>query len=208
MAEELRELRISRKLPSKEMVEVVRDIYPKYDKTMQSKCERGDEYGVQIRPDAMDALYARFDPEQLTKTKKKKGDGHKYTCRISCRLPDEQYLLLQKHTKADGYRTMQDWLTDQVKKYLIQKGALNMGKTIVGVVFKNSKTGEFSGKTYNYFCELEVKTGDIVNVPTPRGDSTARVVETEVSANLIDEDILPRLKTITSFAEETEAENV
>ena len=208
MAEELRELRISRKLPAKVMVEVVRDIYPKYDKTMQSKCERGNEYGIQIRPDAMDALYARFDPEQLTKTKKKKGDGHKYTCRISCRLPDEQYLLLQKHTKADGYRTMQDWLTDQVKKYLIQKGALNMDKTIVGVVFKNSKTGEFSGKTYNYFCELDVKAGDIVNVPTPRGDSVACVMETGVSESVIDKDILPRLKTITSFAEETEAANV
>ncbi|MDI9472799.1 MAG: hypothetical protein QM221_07785, partial [Bacillota bacterium] len=105
MAEELRELRISRKLPAKEMVEVVRGIYPKYDKTMQSKCERGDEYGIQIRPDAMEALYARFDPERLIKTKKKKkGDGHKYTCRISCRLPDEHYLLLQKHIRADGYQ--------------------------------------------------------------------------------------------------------
>ncbi|MDD2297804.1 MAG: hypothetical protein PHX79_08335 [Sphaerochaetaceae bacterium] len=208
MAEELRELRISRKLPAKEMVSVVRAIYPKYDKTMQSKAERGDEYGIQIRPDAMNALYARFDPERIIKVKTKKGDGHKYTCRISCRLPDEHYLLLQKHTKADGYRTMQDWLTDQVKKYLIQKGELNMEKTIVGVVFKNSKTGDFSGKTYNYFCELNVKTGDIVNVPTPRGDSVAFVAEVDVPLNSIDDDILPRLKTITTFAEETEVANV
>lgn len=204
MAEELRELRIGRKLPAKEMVEVVRGIYPKYDKTMQSKAERGDEYGIQIRRDAMDALYARFDPEQLTKPKKKKGDGHKYTCRISCRLPDEQYLLLQKHTKADGYRTMQDWLTDQVRKYLILKGALNMSKSIVGINYKNKSTGEFGGKTYNYFCELDVSVGDIVNVPTANGDSVARICEVNVPESRIDERIMPIMKTITAFAEEVE----
>ena len=43
MAEKIRELRISRKLPAKDMVAVVQELYPKYDKTMQSKCERGDE---------------------------------------------------------------------------------------------------------------------------------------------------------------------
>lgn len=121
MAEELRDLRISRKLPAKDMVEVVKDIYPKYDKTMQSKCERGDEYGIQIRHDAMDALYARFDPQRLDKLKKKKEDGHKYTCRISCRLEDAQYSLLLQFIKEEGFRTMQDWLATMVRQYLAEK---------------------------------------------------------------------------------------
>jgi len=203
MAEELRELRINRQLPAKEMVEVVRDIYPKYDKTMQSKCERGDEYGIQIRPDAMKALYARFDPAHRSKPKKK-GDGHKYTCRISCRLPDEQYFLLQKHTKADGHRTMQDWITYQVRNYLVQKGEYFMDKTIVGINYKNKHTGEFSGKTYNYFCELDAKVGDIVNVPTVNGDSVARICEVDVPRSRIDEAIIPIMKTITAFAESQE----
>jgi len=123
MAEELRELRISRKLPAKEMVEVVRGIYPKYDKTMQSKCERGDEYGVQIRRDALDALYARFDPDHLAKAKKKKGDGHRLTCRISCRLEDDEYAALKKYVQADGFGTMQDWLAHTVRKYIRRKAA-------------------------------------------------------------------------------------
>ncbi|MCF8017797.1 MAG: hypothetical protein K9L62_00230 [Vallitaleaceae bacterium] len=203
MAEKLRELRINLQLPAKEMVSVVREIYPKYDKTMQSKCERGYEYGIQIRKDAMDALYTQFDPERL-KVKKKKGDGHKYTCRISCRLPDEHYLLLQKHVKADGYQTMQDWLTDQVQKYLIQKGAFLMQKSIVGVNYKNKNTSEFGGKTYNYFCELDVKIGDIVKVPTANGDSVAMICETGVPENRIDENIIPIMKTITAFAESQE----
>lgn len=202
MAEELRELRISKNLPAKEMVEVVRGLYPKYDKTMQSKCERGDEYGIQIRPDAMNALYARYDPERLTK--KKKGDGHKYTCRISCRLSDEDYSLLQKCVKAEGYQTMQDWLTDQVRNYLIQKGAISMVRSIVGVNYKNKHTGEFGGKTYNYFCELDARVGDIVIAPTSNGDSIAKICEVNVPESRIDERILPIMKTITAFAESQE----
>ena len=200
MVEELRELRINRQLPAKEMVEVVRDIYPKYDKTLQSKCERGDEYGIQIKTRAMDALYTRFDPEKLTKKKK---DGHKYTCRISCRLPDDQYLLLQKYTQVDGYKTMQDWLTSQVKKYLTMKGAIQMAK-IVGVNFKSNKSGEYGGRTYNYFCELDARVGDIVSVPTNRGDSVAMITEVNVSEDSIAPKILPIMKTITAFAESQE----
>ena len=63
MAEELRELRLSKQKPAKDMVAVVQAIYPKYDKTVQSKCENGDAYGVSLRPDAMAALYAHFAPE-------------------------------------------------------------------------------------------------------------------------------------------------
>lgn len=120
MSEELRELRISRQLPAKEMVSVVKEIYPKYDKTMQSKCERGDEYGIRIRQDALEALYAKFDPEKLKKDKKKR-DGHRLKCRISCRLPDEVYAELQQFIKEEGFKTMQDWLTHTVEKYIQRK---------------------------------------------------------------------------------------
>ena len=42
---ELRSLRIELGLPARDMVAVVQGLYPKYDKTMQSKCENGDDYG-------------------------------------------------------------------------------------------------------------------------------------------------------------------
>lgn len=122
MSEELRELRISRQLPAKEMVAVVQAIYPKYDKTLQSKCERGNEYGIQLRRDAMDALHARFSPETKTEpAKKKKSDGHKLTCRISCRLTNDDYAELQQFIKDDGFDTMQAWLTNRVRKYIKRK---------------------------------------------------------------------------------------
>lgn len=81
MAEELRELRLSKQIPAKDMVAVVQQIYPKYDKTVQSKCENGEIYGVSLRPDAMAALYAHFAPEVVEQRKAAKKDAHRLTCR-------------------------------------------------------------------------------------------------------------------------------
>lgn len=121
MANDLRELRLRCQLPSKEMVAVVKELYPKYDKTMQSKCERGSEYGVDLRPDAMEALYRRFDPAALAARRRKKDSGHRLTCRISCRLEDEDYRALQQHIQADGYQTMQDWIANMVRQYIYKR---------------------------------------------------------------------------------------
>lgn len=119
-ADELRELRLSQQLPAKEMVAVVQKLYPKYDKTMQSKCERGDEYGVKIQPDALDALYDEFAPELREKQKRKK-DGHRLTCRISCRLEDDDYKALQQHISVDGFEDMQSWITAMVRAYVKER---------------------------------------------------------------------------------------
>lgn len=123
MSEKLRELRISQQLPAKSIVEVVRQLYPKYDKTLQSKCERSGEYGVELRQDAMDALCLEFAPEQLQAPKQKRDSGHLLKCRISCRLPDDDYQALKHHLKTDGYQTMQDWLKAVVTAYLHDKEA-------------------------------------------------------------------------------------
>ena len=54
MADELKELRHARQIPARDIVKVIQKIYPKYDKTIQSKCENGDAYGVTLRPDALE----------------------------------------------------------------------------------------------------------------------------------------------------------
>ena len=112
---ELRQLRLDLGIPAKDMVAVVQAIYPKYDKTMQSKCERGDEYGVDLRPDALKALYDHFAPG---KEVKRKADGHRLSNRISCRLEDDDYVLLQQRMQADGYATNQELLTALVRRYI------------------------------------------------------------------------------------------
>ena len=119
VSNELRSLRIEMGLPAKDMVAVVQEIYPKYDKTMQSKCENGDDYGISIRPDAMKALYAKFAPDG-TKASKRKKDRHRLAGRISCRLEDADMEALQRRMEADGYSTAQELLTALVLRYLAE----------------------------------------------------------------------------------------
>lgn len=123
MSEKLRELRLAKQIPAKEMVAVVQELYPKYDKTVQSKCENGEVYGVSLRPDAMAALYARFAPElAATARKVPKKDNRRLKCRISARLEDADYAALQRLVAAEGYATMQDLLTAIVRRYIKEAG--------------------------------------------------------------------------------------
>ena len=122
MAEELRELRLSKQIPAQDMVAVVQQFYPKYDKTVQSKCENGDAYGVSLRPDAMAALYAHFAPELAEAKKPAKRDARRLTCRISARLETADYEALQRLIEANGYATMQDLLTAIVRRYIAEAG--------------------------------------------------------------------------------------
>ncbi len=126
-SERLKNLRLSKNIPSRELVNEVRKLYPRYDKTLQSKCERGDEYGIELRRDALEALLERYAPEQLEELKCKRSDGHRLTCKISCRLEDEDYNRLIAYIRDDGFTQMQAWLTFVVKNYLKTKGAASNG---------------------------------------------------------------------------------
>ena len=114
---ELRSLRIGLGLPARAMVAVVQELYPKYAKTVQSKCENGDDYGISIRPDAMRALYEKFAPNG-TKVSRRKKDRHRLAGRISCRLEDADMEALQRRMEADGYATAQELLTTLVRRFL------------------------------------------------------------------------------------------
>ncbi len=81
-----------------------------------------------------------------------------------------------------------------------------MGKTIISVAYKDKRTGQFGGRKYSYFCSLLVCVGDLVIAPTYKGNSVARVVETDVDANSIPKSIMDKLKTIEEFAPEKEAQ--
>lgn len=129
---ELKEFRIRHELTAQEMVDVLRDVYPKYDKTVQSKCENTEKYGVVLAPEGVKALYEKFAPDEplpaaaSSKSRKPRRDsGNKLKCRISARLPDERLEQLQQAIKADGYSTMQDWISSAVADYLYQRGKEN-----------------------------------------------------------------------------------
>lgn len=107
-------LRIDKKLLAKEMVDVVRVLYPRYDKMLHSKCEHGKEYGIQLRADALNALLQKFDPEAAKrKQRKRKRDAN----RIFARLTEIVARQFRKALDDDGY-TVQGWIEKQVYDYL------------------------------------------------------------------------------------------
>lgn len=118
-SDDLRRLRIEKSLPAKDMVEVIQGIFPKFDKTVLSKCEHGGEYGVSIQPEALEALYQKFDPDGEFRAEKPTRHGkHRLTCRISARLETADYEALQRRMEADGYATNQDWIAAMVAQYI------------------------------------------------------------------------------------------
>lgn len=117
MNNELRDLRVSHKLAAGDIVAAVRKIFPKYDKTLQSKCENGQEYGIMLLPAGMEAARALV-PGASEGRKDRRRDRHRLTCRVHCRLSAGQLGQLQQRMETDGYGTVQDCISDLVKRYL------------------------------------------------------------------------------------------
>lgn len=163
MSDKLRELRRTKQIPAKEIVAVIQRLYPKYDKVALSKCENGDTYGVEIKPDALDAVYAEFAPELLEAHSKPKKTDHRLTCRISARLEDGEYSALQQHIRADGYATMQDWLTDTVRAYLEKKEQIMKGLIIT--TNNTMRIAEFSQPAYKSIGEV---VGGFIEIVHPQ----------------------------------------
>lgn len=112
----LAQFRIARSIPMADMVDVVKKSYPKFDKPLLSKCMNPALYGVQLRADATKAIFHQFDPKG--EFKRRSTDRHKLPCSIRCRLDEETFRKLLAQIHADGYATVQDWLTDHVKAYI------------------------------------------------------------------------------------------
>lgn len=117
----LRELRLGKEIPVADMVAIVQQRYPAYDKHLQSKAERSHLYGIQLCDDAMDALVVAFAPEQAPETKQP--ENRVNPCRLVCRVNIHDYNLLMDCMREEGFSTTQDWLYSHLKKYLKAKGA-------------------------------------------------------------------------------------
>ena len=117
MGNRLRDLRFRRNLSMQDMVDTVRVDYPKFDKPLQSKCERTELYAVELTYPAFKTLYMKFDPEGWKKYKTAT-DGHLLTCRISGRLPEDIYRKFIAQIHQDGFSTVQSWITDHVLAYV------------------------------------------------------------------------------------------
>lgn len=113
MGNELRDLRILSGIPAPVIADAVREIFPKFDRYLLSKCEQPDLYGVTLLPRGMKAARA-LAPEVTPKKK----DGHKNQFRIYCRMDQATYNRLIAQIRQDGFKTVQDWILDQVHAYI------------------------------------------------------------------------------------------
>lgn len=106
-----------------EMLLLVKKQYPGFDKSLLSKCSNSEKYGIELVSEAMEILLKRFGKEEPPEKpqKKRTSSGHRFSCRISARLPDADYQALQRQLKADGYKTMQACIVEMVRQYLKQK---------------------------------------------------------------------------------------
>ena len=118
MSNDLQSLRLSHQIPARDMAETVQKIYPRFDRYLLSKCEASEVYGVQIKNDALKALYQKYAPGEWKKRKRK--DGHKNQFRIYCRMDETTYKALTEKIKADGFKTVQDWIMSQIRAYLTE----------------------------------------------------------------------------------------
>lgn len=113
MGNELRDLRILSGIPAPAIADAVKQVFPKFDRYLLSKCEQPDLYGVTLLPRGMKAARA-LAPEVTPKKK----DSHKNQFRIYCRMDQATYNRLISQIRQDGFKTVQDWMLDQVLAYI------------------------------------------------------------------------------------------
>lgn len=98
-----------------DVIKVVREQYRGFDKSLLSKVENPDRYGVRLVTGAERHLL-----ENITNTAPeiRKRDGHRFTCRVACRLPQGKFDELQRKLRKDGFETVQEGLNELIERYL------------------------------------------------------------------------------------------
>lgn len=101
----IQRLRVERHIPVSDMVEVVRTLYPGYDKPLHSKVDNGKKYGIRLRADAEKLLLHHFTESNQAR----RNDRRKKPKRIQARVSETIYGTLQRHISDAGI-TMQDFI--------------------------------------------------------------------------------------------------
>lgn len=109
---ELSIFRCAAGLTALEVVRLLKPHFPLIDKTVISKAEHGDLYGVELNHKAWEILkevYPIAYNKAKNKAQKRKADRHKKTRRLSVRLSEDRFLQLQQQMQAEGL-TAQEFL--------------------------------------------------------------------------------------------------
>lgn len=114
----VKDFRTERGLTSTQVVAVMREQYPGYDKYLNSKVENPERYGVRIVNDAerlLEEAFAKTAPEP------RKRDYRRLPQRIQCRLSKTEYARLQRALRRNGFDTLQAGMTYIISRYLAEE---------------------------------------------------------------------------------------
>lgn len=120
----VKEFREERGLMAKQVVDVVSEQYPGYDKYLNSKVENPEKYGIRLVNDAELLLEQSF---LKTVPTARKPDKRRLPQRIQCRLSKTRYEQLQQALKRDGYDTVQAGITAMINRYLDKREGTDFG---------------------------------------------------------------------------------
>lgn len=112
---QMKEFREGLNLSQRDIIDVVQESAPGFDKYLLSKVERPEKYGIRllngIEKDLLEA-YPQTAPRP------RKPDRRKNPCRLYCRVGKPVYERLQRALRADGFETVQAGLNYIIGKYL------------------------------------------------------------------------------------------
>lgn len=110
----------------KQLIQTVRAAgFPKFNKQLMSQARKPELYGISLQPAASDAISTEYaappsDAPESRRTRVK--DGHRFTRRAECRLPDATADKLQLYVNADPkYRTVSDLVFALLMEYIKRK---------------------------------------------------------------------------------------
>lgn len=112
---DVKEFRLKKGLGPKELVQVVREIYPCYDRYLQSKVEHPEKYGIRLLQDAEDEIVKTYSK---TADAPRKPEKRRLRCRLTVRTTKKVYAQLQRVLKRKGFETVQAGLTHIINAYL------------------------------------------------------------------------------------------
>ena len=115
---ELSLFRCAAGLTALEVVGLLKPHFPLIDKTVISKAEHGDLYGVELNRKAWEILKEAYPVaynKAKNKAQKRKADRHKKTRRLSVRLSEDRFSVLQQQMQAEGL-TAQEFLERELER--------------------------------------------------------------------------------------------
>lgn len=116
---DVKQFRMERGLPAKQIVSVMKEQYPKYDKALHSKVERPEQYGIRLVCGAEKLLEAAFAGTAPAAPKR---ENRRLPARLQCRVSRTDYRRLQLAFWSDGFGTMQSGLAHIIHAYLERRG--------------------------------------------------------------------------------------